>query len=77
VDFVELTLNEVELLTSQAHVCATDLPEAIQILGELALSQHVVDRVVDLHRVVVDGFEAALAGRLHGKVVVQVGANGA
>jgi (R,R)-butanediol dehydrogenase / meso-butanediol dehydrogenase / diacetyl reductase len=72
VDFVSLTLNEVELLTSQAHVCATDLPEAVQMLSSLPISEHVVDRVVDLERVVEDGFQATVDGEVHGKVVVRV-----
>jgi (R,R)-butanediol dehydrogenase/meso-butanediol dehydrogenase/diacetyl reductase len=72
IDFVRLTVNEVELLTSQAHVCATDLPEAVELLTAQPLSEIVVDKVIDLERVVEDGLEAMAAGRAHGKVVIDV-----
>jgi threonine dehydrogenase-like Zn-dependent dehydrogenase len=77
IDFVALTVNEVELLTSQAHVLATDLPEAIRLLSAQTISEHVVDRVVDLERVVADGLQAMVDRRVDGKVVVRIGSDGA
>jgi threonine dehydrogenase-like Zn-dependent dehydrogenase len=75
IDFVALTVNEVELLTSQAHVLATDLPEALRLLTAQRVSAHLVDRVVDLEHVVDDGLQAMVDRRVDGKVVVRVGAD--
>lgn len=72
-DLADLTVREVDIVSTNAHVCMVDLPEALQVLRDQQLTDVAVDRVVPLSRVVDDGL-APLANReLSGKVVVDIG----
>jgi (R,R)-butanediol dehydrogenase / meso-butanediol dehydrogenase / diacetyl reductase len=73
IDLATLTISEVELLTSQAHVCSTDLPEAVLLLAARSISEHAVDRVIELEELVPEGIDAMLSHEVHGKVAVRVG----
>lgn len=67
---VDLTLREIDVKTTVAHVCDTDLPHALQLLEEQDLSGLLVDRVVPLEDAV-DGALVPLAeGRASGKLLV-------
>ena len=52
-----------------AHVCATDLPAALDLLTERPLAPVVLDRVVALDDVVA-GFEPLASGAARGKILV-------
>jgi (R,R)-butanediol dehydrogenase/meso-butanediol dehydrogenase/diacetyl reductase len=69
-ELADVVLREVDIRTTVAHVCATDLPAALELLTDRPLSALLVDRVVPLERVVEDGFEALAAGMTHGKLIV-------
>jgi threonine dehydrogenase-like Zn-dependent dehydrogenase len=69
-DLADLVLREVDLLTSVAHVCATDLPEALGLLGAGALAGVAVDRVIPLEAIVEEGLEPLAAGAVSGKVLI-------
>jgi threonine dehydrogenase-like Zn-dependent dehydrogenase len=71
-DLRDLTLREVEVMTTNAHICATDLPASLGILAGGDLAARVVDRVVPLDDLVEDGLMAMAEGRARGKVVVAV-----
>jgi (R,R)-butanediol dehydrogenase / meso-butanediol dehydrogenase / diacetyl reductase len=71
VDLFRLSLGEVDIGTTLAHVCDTDLPEALQILARQDL-RPVIDRVVPLDRVVSDGIEPLAAGAVSGKILVSL-----
>ncbi|MFE2041450.1 zinc-binding dehydrogenase [Streptomyces sp. NPDC059477] len=73
VDVRTAVISEIDLVASSAHVCATDLPEAVAALAARPVDQLIVDRVVDLADVVAGGLEPLAAGALRGKAVVSVG----
>jgi (R,R)-butanediol dehydrogenase / meso-butanediol dehydrogenase / diacetyl reductase len=70
VDLADLILREVDVVTTAAHVCDVDLPEAIETLATTPLAEVVVDRVIDLEALVPDGLEALAEGSAKGKVLV-------
>jgi (R,R)-butanediol dehydrogenase/meso-butanediol dehydrogenase/diacetyl reductase len=69
-DVRDLVLREVNLLTTVAHVCPTDLPEAIRLLATTDVAVHVLDRVIALDDLVDDGLLALATRRAAGKIVV-------
>jgi len=69
-DLADLVLREIDVRTTVAHVCDTDLPAALDLLARRPLSNLLVDRVVSLTDVVSDGFEALAAGSVSGKLLV-------
>ena len=73
VDLHQLVMREIDVVTSVAHVCDVDLPEALEILARSDLGSQILDRVIPLEALVPDGILALAEGRAHGKVVVQVG----
>jgi (R,R)-butanediol dehydrogenase/meso-butanediol dehydrogenase/diacetyl reductase len=72
VDVRTAVISEIDLVGSSAHVCVTDLPEAIAALAARPVDHLVVDRVVDLADIVAGGLEPLAAGALRGKAVVSV-----
>ncbi len=71
-DLLAVTLAEIDLITSAAHVCDTDLPAALEMLAAGALASEVVDRVIPLDALVDEGIRPLAEGSLAGKVVVAV-----
>ena len=74
VELRDLVLREVDLLTTVAHVCPTDLPEALELLARGVVGREVVDRVIPLDRLVPDGLLALASGQALGKILVDPGA---
>jgi (R,R)-butanediol dehydrogenase/meso-butanediol dehydrogenase/diacetyl reductase len=70
VDLADLSLREVDVVTTVAHVCRTDLPEALRVLVTTPLASLVVDRVIPLDRLVPDGILALTGRRARGKILV-------
>jgi (R,R)-butanediol dehydrogenase / meso-butanediol dehydrogenase / diacetyl reductase len=66
----DAVLREVDLRTTVAHVCATDLPAALALLTRHPLASTIGVTVVPLTSVVTDGLEQLVAGRVGGKVLV-------
>ncbi len=71
-DLHDLVLREVEVLSSNGHVCDLDLPQAISMLATSDLASRVLDRVIALERLVPDGLLALAEGRTHGKILVHL-----
>jgi (R,R)-butanediol dehydrogenase/meso-butanediol dehydrogenase/diacetyl reductase len=69
--FADVVLREIDVRTTVAHVCDTDLPAALALLTERPLAALVVDRVVPVADVV-DGFERLASGTALGKIVVDL-----
>lgn len=69
-DLAAMTLREIDIRTSAAHVCAQDLPAALDLLTTRGIASLLLDRVVPLERVVSDGLEAMLGGTARGKILV-------
>jgi (R,R)-butanediol dehydrogenase/meso-butanediol dehydrogenase/diacetyl reductase len=66
----DVVLREIDVRTTVAHVCGTDLPRALDLLARRPLSSTIGVRVVALESVVDDGFEPLIGGRVGGKVLV-------
>jgi threonine dehydrogenase-like Zn-dependent dehydrogenase len=69
-DLLDAALREVDIVPSVAHVCATDLPEALAVLAAGGVAEEVVERVLPLERVVDEGIAAVASGAVAGKVLV-------
>jgi (R,R)-butanediol dehydrogenase/meso-butanediol dehydrogenase/diacetyl reductase len=65
-------IAEIDLVSSSAHVCATDLPAAVDALTRHPIASLIVDRVVPLADLVPQGLAALAAGTAHGKVVISL-----
>jgi threonine dehydrogenase-like Zn-dependent dehydrogenase len=66
----QLAVQEIDLLTTNGHVCGTDLPQALDLLATTDIARIVLDRVIPLDAVVDEGLLALAERRAHGKVVV-------
>lgn len=66
----DIVLREIDVRTTVAHVCDTDLPAALALLTTNPLASILVDRVVDLEDVVDGGVAPLSTGQAHGKILV-------
>jgi (R,R)-butanediol dehydrogenase / meso-butanediol dehydrogenase / diacetyl reductase len=73
-DLADLALREVNLTTSLAHVCAVDLPEALELLAGSELAHLVLDRVIPLAALVESGLVPLAEGTARGKILVDIAA---
>lgn len=72
VDVFDAALREVDLTTTVAHICDTNLPESLGVLAQTEVAGQVLDRVISLERIVEDGLAPLAEGRAGGKIVVEV-----
>jgi (R,R)-butanediol dehydrogenase/meso-butanediol dehydrogenase/diacetyl reductase len=70
IDLLSATIREVDIITTLAHVCDMDLPEAIDVLATTALAEVVIDRVIGLEELVDEGLRPLATGVAAGKIVV-------
>jgi len=68
-ELADVVLREIDVRTTVAHVCDTDLPAALELLTRRPLSPLVLDRVEPLHDIVAV-FDRLAAGGARGKIVV-------
>jgi (R,R)-butanediol dehydrogenase / meso-butanediol dehydrogenase / diacetyl reductase len=71
IDVVDAILREVNLVTSVAHVCDTDIPQALGLLTRGEIADHVIDSVIPLSSLVKDGLMPVAEGRAEGKIVIE------
>jgi (R,R)-butanediol dehydrogenase/meso-butanediol dehydrogenase/diacetyl reductase len=57
-------------VTTLAHVCDVDLPDALALLDSSDVAPTVIDRVIGLDDLVDDGIRPLAAGSAKGKIVV-------
>ena len=69
-DLLALTLREVSLETTVAHVCAVDVPAALELLATRPLAEHVLGELISLEELVDAGIRPLAAGAARGKTVV-------
>lgn len=69
-NLADIVLREINVETTVAHVCGTDIPEALALLAERPLSQSLLDHVIPLDDVVAEGLDPLVAGSAHGKLLV-------
>ena len=63
VDLFDAALREIDLQTTVAHVCGTDLPASLEVLAGGEIAALVLDRVIPLERIVDDGLVPLAEGR--------------
>jgi (R,R)-butanediol dehydrogenase/meso-butanediol dehydrogenase/diacetyl reductase len=66
----DVVLREVDVRTTVAHVCSTDIPAALRLLRDQPLGATIGVREIGLGAVVEEGFEPLVAGRAGGKILV-------
>ncbi len=69
-DVTSMVVREVDLLTSAAHVCDVDLPQALDLLAERDFVGPLVERVIGLDDLVERGILAMTDGSANGKILV-------
>jgi threonine dehydrogenase-like Zn-dependent dehydrogenase len=69
-DLFSFTVREVDLVTTLAHVCDVDLPDALALLEASDVARKVTDRVIALDDLVDDGIRPLAEGTARGKIVV-------
>lgn len=69
-DLFDVAVREIEISSALAHVCTSDLPEALDILVRTDLASTILDRVIPLARLVEDGLMPLAEGRATGKILV-------
>ena len=74
VDIFDAALREVDLIATVAHICDSNLPEALKVLAETELAGEVLGEVVPMTRLVEDAIAPLAEGRAPGKMVVEVAA---
>lgn len=65
-----VVLREIDIATTVAHVCATDLPRALDLLRERPLGSLLGVKEVPLEAVVEQGLRPLVAGTAGGKILV-------
>ncbi len=66
----EMTLQEVDLVTSVAHVANDDLPEALELLATDRIAPLVLGSVIPLEAIVEEGLVPLARGQASGKIIV-------
>jgi (R,R)-butanediol dehydrogenase / meso-butanediol dehydrogenase / diacetyl reductase len=69
-DLLSMTVREIDLTTTLAHVCSTDLPEALELLASTNLAEIMLDRVIPLDALVDKGIRSLAERTAQGKIVV-------
>jgi (R,R)-butanediol dehydrogenase/meso-butanediol dehydrogenase/diacetyl reductase len=69
-NLADIVLREIDVHTTVAHVCSTDIPEALDLLTKTKLSQTLLDRIVPLTDVVSAGLQPLVSGHATGKILV-------
>jgi threonine dehydrogenase-like Zn-dependent dehydrogenase len=72
VNLLQFTLREIDLHGTLAHVCAEDIPEALEILSTSNVASQVLDRVISLDELVPQGMMPLVERTAKGKIVVDL-----
>jgi (R,R)-butanediol dehydrogenase/meso-butanediol dehydrogenase/diacetyl reductase len=65
-------INEIDVITSSAHVCSVNLPAAVALLAAHSIHRLIVDRTVSLDNIVLLGLDPLANRELAGKVIVRI-----
>lgn len=67
--FADAVLREVTMQTTVAHVCADDIPDALDLLRSGTVAELLTEKIVQLEDVA-EAFEELAAGKATGKILV-------
>jgi (R,R)-butanediol dehydrogenase/meso-butanediol dehydrogenase/diacetyl reductase len=70
IDLLSVSIREIEIIGTVAHVCDDDLPEALMVLEREDLAPKVVDRTITLEELVPVGITALLGKTAKGKFLI-------
>ena len=69
-NLASIVLREINVQTTVAHVCGTDIPEALALLDSVRLSEILPAHAIALDHVVDEGLDPLVSGTAHGKILV-------
>jgi threonine dehydrogenase-like Zn-dependent dehydrogenase len=69
-DLSDTILREIDVVTSVAHVCDTDIPEALGVLEQRDLAALTMARIISLDALVEEGLRPIAEGRATAKILV-------
>jgi threonine dehydrogenase-like Zn-dependent dehydrogenase len=69
-DLFQMTQTEIDLITSNAHICHQNLEPAIELLAGTDLAEKAIGNVIGLSEVIAEGFVPLVEGEAIGKIVV-------
>ncbi|MGH2935237.1 MAG: zinc-dependent alcohol dehydrogenase [Gaiellaceae bacterium] len=69
-DLSDTILREIDIATSVAHVCETDIPAALEMLATSDLADVTIAKNISLEALVDEGLRPLAEGRAPGKIVV-------
>ena len=69
-NLLSMTVREINLATTLAHVCDVDLPESLDLLTRMNVAKVVLDRVIPLDRLIDEGIRPLVDRTARGKIVV-------
>jgi threonine dehydrogenase-like Zn-dependent dehydrogenase len=65
-----MTVREIDITTTLAHVCTVDLPESLELLARTNLAEVMLDHVIPLELLVEEGIRPLVERTARGKIVV-------
>jgi threonine dehydrogenase-like Zn-dependent dehydrogenase len=71
-DLLQFTIREVDLHGTLAHVCAEDIPEALEVLSSSSLTSLIVDQIISLDDLVEKGIVPLAERTARGKIIVDL-----
>jgi (R,R)-butanediol dehydrogenase/meso-butanediol dehydrogenase/diacetyl reductase len=72
-DLTRMIVREVDIFTSVAHICDTDIPAALEILAASDVASVTAGPTIPLEAVVEDGLRPLVEGRAGGKILIAPG----
>jgi len=69
-NLADVVLREITVRTTVAHICGSDIPQALSLLTSAQMSRVLPTRVISLDEVVTAGLEPLAAGQAQGKILV-------
>jgi (R,R)-butanediol dehydrogenase / meso-butanediol dehydrogenase / diacetyl reductase len=76
IDLTRMIVREVDIITSVAHICDTDIPAALELLAESNVAAVTAGPRIPLDVLVDDGLRPLVEGRAAGKILIAPGQDG-
>lgn len=70
IDLTRMIVHEVDIFTSVAHICDSDIPAALELLAESDVATVAAGPTIPLEALVEDGLRPLAQGRATGKILV-------
>ncbi len=70
IDLTPMIVREVDVVTTVAHVCDSDIPAALELLTTTDVAEVTAGRRISLDQLVEDGLQPLAEGRVAGKILV-------